>query len=401
MTVETSPEEMSEMHEQMAKGHEEGVEDHEEGAGRHEAAVDINRDAAEVHDETGEAPDEAVHKKTAEGQGELQPFDFRALVPAEWTARFGSWVWLRFYRAMRLSEDDLKRKFKTVKTRDAIAFLLYGQPILPQPAFRFASSDPPVIEAHLGKPLMAPLATYLGTLVPYCRGPSDDFLARCATDSWVGLLRASLGENIAYEQVAEYGLSLEDGSLNFFSPAARNPQVDPEPAVSDADFAFLRSCYGAIDELPTDMGNRVRLALRWYELSSRQSGVDAFLNQWVALEALGMERQNNVRPIVKTLAISYGIDQSETSKKFGIGPIFGLRSEIMHRGLIPIIHQDLQRYLRGIFRDLLFAKVGLPHRREAESVLNRGDFNLKDLLNYARAVPSNNAAADGPRKRGR
>jgi len=56
----------------------------------------------------------------------------------------------------------------------------------------------------------------------------------------------------------------------------------------------------------------VRLGIRWFQASSTDIQLDAFLAIWFAIEAIGMS-DSNVRPLHAALAVIYG--ESEQAAK--------------------------------------------------------------------------------------
>jgi hypothetical protein len=105
-----------------------------------------------------------------------------------------------------------------------------------------------------------------------------------------------------------------------------------------------------------------------------------FVNQWVALEALGMTAQKNVAPLEEALGQSYGISTEDANKRFGLRLLFSFRSQILHQGHIPSIHATLLDYMRALYQDILWHRVGFPSERAAEAVLGRPAFDLQSLL---------------------
>ena len=243
------------------------------------------------------------------------------------------------------------------------------------------------------RPEVGPAGTYLLTAIPYQTDSGGDYVAREDAQALTGLLRSTLGENIAFEPLSEFGFSPETNLQKGFSESVRRPARDQNPDLSRIEFS--QRAYTALWKLGRHERNRVKLSLRWHERAQRARGVDSFINQWIALEALGMEKQDNLRPLEETLARVYGTSRDDARQRFGLNLIFGLRGETLHKGVVPVYRSDLEDDLRALYQDLLSARLGLPSDKRAEAILERDGFDLNDLLRSARQEPANPDWAKG------
>lgn len=114
---------------------------------------------------------------------------------------------------------------------------------------------------------------------------------------------------------------------------------------------------------------RVRLALRWYQRTfgddrvvrdTIEGQVDDFINCWLALETLAMERTSNIAPIRSMLGEIHGLDTQQTGEIFPIGRMQTLRHNIIHEGRMEPLEDGLTRFMTDVFSDLLLQTVGLP-----------------------------------------
>ena len=135
----------------------------------------------------------------------------------------------------------------------------------------------------------------------------------------VGLIRsfmvALMGRNAAYER--EFDMAVECGTrtVGRGSPVFQTP-ADETPAVNKEGVELVSVVLEKLSSLDDLMQNRIRLAMRWYQrsfgddrlvLDTAEGQVDDFINCWLALETLAMERTTNVAPIVQMLARVHGL----------------------------------------------------------------------------------------------
>lgn len=96
------------------------------------------------------------------------------------------------------------------------------------------------------------------------------------------------------------------------------------------------------------------LSIQWYFDSLNSSGVDKVLKCWFAMETLGMPDGTDIRPLNEILSRAYGISYQEVTQRFGVGRVYGFRSEIVHQGKIVPIHYMLSDYMESLYVDILF-----------------------------------------------
>lgn len=195
-----------------------------------------------------------------------------------------------------------------------------------------------------------------------------------------GLFAAILGQNIVYQRFFDNVVNLNNNNRSVFTSSHRNPLSLSGPNVSNQQIQFLEDAHKSMMKLPDFERNRVQLSLRWYFESLHSSGVDIFLKNWFAIEALGMSEKENINPLNDSLASAYGISFHDAREKFGLGKIYGFRNRIVHRGEIYPIHANLSDYVEALYIDVLFERLGLKCEKRAEEVKNRTNFDLEALI---------------------
>lgn len=106
---------------------------------------------------------------------------------------------------------------------------------------------------------------------------------------------------------------------------------------------ILEALSKSILSLPEDEQGRYRLSFRWFAQSLTHSGVDAFLELWIAFESLLM-KTTNIKPINELLSAMYSIPLQVVQKDFMVGRLQSFRSKIVHRGYMLPVHSLLNDY---------------------------------------------------------
>ena len=195
-----------------------------------------------------------------------------------------------------------------------------------------------------------------------------------------GLLAALLGQNIVYKSFFDNIVELKSNKRTVFSSSYRNPLTLSGPDVDNQRLQFLKKAHKAMLELPEFEKNRVELSLRWYFESLQSDGVDIFLKNWFALEALGMSEKENIKPLNKSLADAYGMPFAEVRTRFQVGKIYSFRNRMVHRGEIFPIHANLSDYVEAIYLDVLSVHLGIPCEMKAEQAMSKSNFDLDQLI---------------------
>jgi hypothetical protein len=119
-------------------------------------------------------------------------------------------------------------------------------------------------------------------------------------------------------------------------------------------------------------------------------GVFAFLKYWMAIETLAMPNGTDIDPIIQRLATIYKKTESETKSTFAIGHLFGLRGDIVHRGLMLRVGQQLLAYIECVYVDLLADLLG-GTTTMAEAALKRSGRTAIELVRAAREASGSEA----------
>lgn len=224
---------------------------------------------------------------------------------------------------------------------------------------------------------------YLVLISPFDRGDGqtgNEVLTKQTLSMYVAMFAALFGRNIVYKRIFDNIVHCATGQITSHSPVIENPFWFPAPDISAPHLKTLQATDTAMASLRENEQHRARLSLRWFESAIFDSGIDGFLKYWIALETLAMPDTTNIRPLNQSLANAYGLSLDETRDRFAIGRLFGLRSRIVHDGLMVGIRGELLTYTEGIYVDVLQHYLGLPCERRAEQVMNSPEFELDDYL---------------------
>lgn len=216
------------------------------------------------------------------------------------------------------------------------------------------------------KESQVPEGRYLLLLTPLDTEPA----ARARLREALGLLYAYHGRNIAYDRIYEQIAKIKEPGVEVIEGSMENPFHLPVPGLTAADQAGLVSVINALPSLASEVRPRVQLSLRWFEGAVRDSGPDALIRYWVAIEAMAMPRTTNVRSVNERLARGYSITLEQATREFGVGRLQGLRSDFVHGSRIVAVRGELLSYLAGLYCDLLFVEVGLPCPGRARQYLD-------------------------------
>lgn len=290
-------------------------------------------------------------------------------------------VRVRAYQMARAVRGSFQEHFPYFATARFMALLGYG-PVqyVAAPDVNFSVLAPDEMQFAFDKSgLHKTMPDTAHVLVVAPEADSEDD-TRFHLDVAAGLVGATLGANAVFRLLYENLVNLTANQISVTSAVIRNPLAVPAPNLTRAGLSLLANGLEALAGLSDSERARVRLALHWHEQAIRAPASDQFLKQWIALEALGMDLRNNVRPLNALLAAAYRISVEEARDRFGIGRIFGFRSRIVHRGERLAIHGVLQAHVEAIFRDILFEKLKLAPQHFAAAIELEPSFDLKSLL---------------------
>jgi hypothetical protein len=202
----------------------------------------------------------------------------------------------------------------------------------------------------------------------------------------VVLLKLSHGQNIAVDHVGNLVIRPKDDNVTSLDHGFKMLSSYGWPDLSSAAFEFVGGLNSALSNLEENDRNRIHLSLQWLLRAQETIGVDGFLMAWIALEALAMPDREIVM-LEDAVGQAYGLTRGEARRRFKLHLLYGVRGNIVHRGVQPAIHLQLLVYLGAIYWDVLLHQLGLPPRNAAEAALNDGsvdDWFLKPSSGRAR-----------------
>lgn len=302
--------------------------------------------------------------------------NFMDVLPESWRGSDGSVRVLQsVYQCLLFAPKDIGATYLTGAVDDVIYIVA---DLLSELKFHTAVNTvrmvdgQPRIEFHISEG-----ATSKGTHIVFftrCDDPSGVHEAQALSkiEAAAGLIGALEGHNATYAHVFTQFLELPDGQMSGAGPSVLNPASLPRP-FQNGD-RVNKTAY-ALDTLDAHLKARMLLALRWLDKAQRETdGLDGFLKSWFALETLAMPDDTDVRPVVEMLATIYGKGYQDARDHFAVGRIQGLRSGIVHKGIIRGIHQQLTKYVQALVVDVLLHMTGQPTERRAEEILRDPTF---------------------------
>lgn len=166
--------------------------------------------------------------------------------------------------------------------------------------------------------------------------------------------------------------------METIGPVIENPAWFGPADVGEHQIQLIKQVDHAIHQKGDLERNRLRFSLRWFHAAVLAHGVDAIVKFWVALESF--VGGSHVKALKLLLARAYGLTTGEVENRFAIGKMYGLRTAIVHHGKWMPIDARLERYLSGLYVDILFEGLDLPPPRRAVALLQQGDFSVTEYL---------------------
>lgn len=217
--------------------------------------------------------------------------------------------------------------------------------------------------------VLVPIDYYTVIVAPVT--PSDPAGAREAMESAEGILIAYWGRHLLSRLKAEF-VSLADGRTSTYSDTHESPANWPIPVVSQESIRAFRD---GLKLAPPHSSQRARLdlAARRFALARDLAGADAVIAYWTALECLTPSGMNDVAGIRKLAQAAYEVEPGVESRLLCIGPLHGLRSKIVHEGLLPPIPGFLIQHMRALWTDLFWyvaqgTRASLPDEADASAL---------------------------------
>jgi len=314
-----------------------------------------------------------------------QQITLSTILPASWfTQPENSSVWITGFQIANVAAVNFPTPFTEINIGDILAVILYGElTYFELGKMILDSSVPDQLSLITPTPIQqrSPKSGWLLLITPYVVDgvQRDEPEVKHNIFAAAGFLAAFNGRNMIYEQVFHNVLEVQSGRLTTFSGVIVNSSTYPTPDLSSQRINLIETATSQLSQLPVALKNRVWLSLRWYEASLRSTGVDGFLQAWIALEVLGIDKAD-IRPVNEALARIYGITLNEAKQRFDVGRICGIRSRIVHDGELVSISQPISDYVEAIYVDVLYELLGLDTERRAESHINNPASTILQLL---------------------
>lgn len=180
------------------------------------------------------------------------------------------------------------------------------------------------------------------------------------------LLELALGDGVVQNQIFELTIDLKTRDTLWTTDSFLNPQLFPIQQIKDADLEHITVLWDQLLGLPQEARNRIELALRWYHRGlAEKFPNDKFLLFWISLEILAMTDTTDIERAAEYIRTKLfpQLSTTEIKERLQLGPLFGCRSDIVHKGLAAMEHWDDRRIqlVRNLVRELLRADVGLPY----------------------------------------
>jgi len=222
-------------------------------------------------------------------------------VPPEWLSGDGR-VLSVVYKAFLIKASELPTPI-ALQLDDVLAVLVYDSisyVLQTSPGIEASGDDGWTFHVEVGQETEAPLGPYAVLMTHVRPDGSNEVAARDRISVAVGLLATLNGRNIVFEQLGEGEYS--EATTTFYSPVIENPQAFGKPRLDRAYLDMIEEAGARIVELDEAHANRVRLALRWFDMGIHDSGVDAFLKLWFAIETLAMPDTTSIGPAEESMA---------------------------------------------------------------------------------------------------
>ncbi len=320
---------------------------------------------------------------------EIREVKLAEQVPKEWGFSEGATdLWLSCYRIFLAKRAELIGT--EVRFFDALGcrlLMFFGQPKYIDPGrMRLAPWDgvnPVEMIAEGAQERTADPGAYLMVVTPYPRDavPEDEPRTRQRIKALVGLVRAMLGRNAAFDVIYE-NIIHSDGKTTASTRGIENPLWFGSPRLTVEALSDLQEISQRLSQDET-RSNRLSLALRWLDEGVTTGGVDSFIRLWIALETLGMPDGTDIRQLIEALSRAYGVKPEEAQERFLVGRLFGLRGAIVHDGKQPALHSNMLAYMLAIFVDIFREKLGMRPVNAAQAWLDRADPDLPSLITKA------------------
>ena len=198
---------------------------------------------------------------------------------------------------------------------------------------------------------------------------SNELEVRQSVGLALSLILAVHGRSAAFSHVFDHVLKLGQAGFISYSGSYTNYWFFGKPNIHAKYLDEIKDAEKVLLSKPPQERNRIFLSLRWFSMATYDTGVDAFLKYWIALETLAMPDDTNIMPLREILAKASSMETKQIDRTFGIGRIYGLRSAIVHNGLQTTMDIPFLFYMSRLYSDVLFEILGLPKMNRAQACL--------------------------------
>ncbi|HGM6069579.1 TPA: hypothetical protein ACKP39_003285 [Stenotrophomonas maltophilia] len=202
---------------------------------------------------------------------------------------------------------------------------------------------------------------------------------------FVSLLVSTNYRNIACRRLFSHIVERGNGSMKASGEIVRLPFDLPAPDLSLGALSRYPKSRREIENRESNQRQKITLSLHWHLKGVQSHGLDSFLSLWIALETLAMS-STNVADLNSALAAAYDITKESASTEFGIGRIFGLRSQIVHNGIRKNISTDLTDYMECLYADLLVHDLLGESLGRARALLRSKKIDIEKLTSQDRLL---------------
>ena len=313
-----------------------------------------------------------------------------SLIPCDWfTDRANSTVWVAIYTSLFLASTDFDRVARDFfgtshepqpRPKYPVAVCCGQLHGLNVPSFGFAVvTNPKSGESSLRvKCDMRALeeTNYVLLVTPLkIDGDSRNYLeARKQLDASAGLLCIHTGVNFMRDLAAEGEVTAHDGQFTSAWQGYVTPATSQGPFLAAELGAARLEAKDAIRSLPDAKQDRITLALQLMNQGMRQE--NGFLHYWTALEIVG-GNANQIRGRLRRIYNLKSHKEGGEATRFNV--IAKWRHQYVHKGIVPPLTPDVERYLQLMFVDLLRDELSLASHRYLSDLQNAVGYDLSPI----------------------
>jgi hypothetical protein len=291
------------------------------------------------------------------------------------------------FKSNDLPADPIIYDFHTIPVRAIITYQSFNYPDIGSAIPIFPSPKAFRVDNNKIRTKQTPRGVYLALTAPQkvngLEHEQPQIMDQIHTA--LSLIISIIGQSAAFTHVFDYVFNLDSSGFMAFSQSHANPWIVGRPSLTKLSFKSISFSERALASMPRKLKHQVQLSLRWVRMAVYDSGIDAFLKYWIALETLSMPDTSNIAPLKSILAEAYLIPFNDVDRIFGIGRIYDFRCDVVHDGLFVNIDLNFLYYFSCLYSDILYSIIGLPNMRKAKAWLDDPvNGGLEELLTKTR-----------------